>query len=178
MVSTLTILLVSVLSLFLVWTILRPGLPKIKSLEDWESKKHEVDPEVFQVLLDASAEQYLRESLLPAEFRVFQRKRIALALRWLDLVSQNTAMLMKLGQMAKTGANPKLASEAEDLIHRALLLRVDLVLAQPCLWLKWVFPGWALSLPAVEMPYVELLTYLNRVQQQQQWDLKQALIAG
>jgi hypothetical protein len=178
MVSTLTILCASVLSLYLVWTMVRPGLPQIQSLEDWEAKKHEVDPEVFRILLDPAEERYLRQSLLPHEFRPFQRRRLALALRSLDLVGENAAMLMKLGQLAKTEANPRLAKEAADLIHGALWLRVNLSLAQPCLWLKWLFPGWALRFPAVEMPYEELLTYLGRIRQQRQWDLKQALMAG
>ena len=50
MVSTITILFASVLSLYLVWTVVRPGLPQIKSLEDWESKNHAVDPEMFRTL--------------------------------------------------------------------------------------------------------------------------------
>ena len=87
-------------------------------------------------------------------------------------------MLMKLGQLARTEGNPRLAREAEELIHGALRLRVNLSLVQPCLWLKWLFPGWTLSLPAVEMPYEELLTYLSRIRQQRQWSLKQALMAG
>jgi hypothetical protein len=178
MVSTLTILFASVLSLFLVWVVLRPGLPPIKSLEDWEAKKHDVDPEVFRALLDPSQEKYLQQSLSPGEFRLYQRKRLALALRLLDLVGENTAMLMKLGQLARTESNPRLAREAEELIYGALWLRVNLSLVRPCLWLKWFFPGWALSLPAVEMPYEELLAYLNRIRQQRQWDLKQASMAG
>jgi hypothetical protein len=178
MVSTITILFVSVLSLYLVWTILRPGLPQIKSLEDWEAKNHAVDPELFRVLLDPAEERYLRQSLPAHEFRLFQRRRIALALRWLDLVGENAAMLMKLGQLAKTEGNPGLANEAGDLIYGALRLRVNLSLAQPCLWLKWLFPGWALSLPTTEIPYSELLMYLSRIRQQRQSDLKQALMAG
>ena len=74
MVSTITILLVSVLSLYLVWTVFRPGLPQIKSLEDWEAKNHAVDPEMFRVLLDPAEEQYLRQSLPPHEFRALPEK--------------------------------------------------------------------------------------------------------
>jgi hypothetical protein len=178
MVSTITILLVSVLSLYLVWTILRPGLPEIKSLADWEANNHAIDPQVFRILLDPTEERYLRESLPSHEFRIFQRERIALALRWLNLVGENASMLLKLGQAAKAESNPTLAKEAEDLIRGALCLRVNLMLVQPCLWLKWLSPGWALSLPAVEIPYEELLTYLSRIRQQRQWDLKQALMTG
>lgn len=178
MVSTITTLLASVLSLYLVWTIFRPGLPQIKSLEDWETKNHAVDPELFRVLLDPAEESYLRQSLPPQEFRRFQRKRISLALRWLNLVGENAAMLMKLGQLAKAGANPGLAREAEDLIDAALRLRLNMALAEPCLWLKWLFPDWTLSLPTAEIRYEELLEYFSRIQQQRQWNLKQALIAG
>jgi hypothetical protein len=178
MVSTLIILFASVLSLYLVWTALRPGLPAIKSLEDWETKQHEVDPEVFRMLLDPAAEQYLRRSLPPHEFRTFQRRRLALALRTLNLVGENAAMLMRLGQLAKTEANSKLAQEAEGLIHGALWLRVNLALAQPCLWLKWLFPDRAFSIPAVEIPYEQLLTQLHRIRQERQWDLRQALVAS
>jgi hypothetical protein len=178
MVSTITILLASVLSLYLVWTVFRPGLPQIKSLEDWEAKNHAVDPELFRILLDPAEEQYLRQSLPPHDFRLFQRKRISLALRWSNLVGENAAMLMKLGQLAKADANPPLAKEAEELIYGALRLRVNLSLAQPCLWLKWLFPGWTLSLPTVEIPYEELLRYLTRIRQQRQWDLEQTLMAG
>src|SRR6476469_1798657 len=168
MVSTITILLVSVVSLYLVWTILRPGLPQIKNLEDWETNNHAVHPELFGILLDPAEEQYLRQSLPPHEFRRFQRKRIGLALRWLELVGENAAMLMRLGQLARASANPTLAREAEDLIHGALRLRVNLALAQPCLWMKWLFPGWTSSLPAVKIPYADLLTRLSRIRQQRQ----------
>ena len=182
MVSTLIILAVALVSLWLVWTMLRPGLPLIRGLDDWENKKHDVDLAAFRILLDPAEEEYLRKMFAPAEFRRFQRLRLALALRSLDLIGKNAAMLMKLGQLAKTGANaalaPGLAKEAEDLIHGALRLRVNLMLVQPCLRLKWLFPGWTLSVPAFEIPYEELLTYLSRARQQQQWDLNQALKAG
>ncbi len=178
MVSTITILLLSVLCLYLVWRAFSPGLPPIKSLADWEANRREVDPEVFRVLLDPAEERYLRQSLPAREFRAFQRKRIALALRWLDLVGQNSSMLMKVGQLAKAGTDPLLAREADDLIHSALRLRVNLMLAEPCLRLKWLFPGWDLSLPAVEIPYAEVLSYLGRIRQQRQWDIRPAAVAS
>jgi hypothetical protein len=178
MVSTLTILFVSVLSLYLVWRVVLPAFPQVKNLEDWEARKHEVDPDVFRVLLDPTEEQYLRRSFPPHEFRALQRRRMVLALHAIRLVGDNAGMLMKLGQLAKSDANPELTKQAEDLIYGALRLRVNLLLVQPCLYLKWLLPGWTGNFPAVEMPYEELLSYLNRIQQQQQWALKQAVTAG
>ena len=178
MVSTLTILFASVLCLLLVWAVLRPGLPQIRSLDDWEAKRHEVDLDAFRLLLDAAEEEYLRGALAPPQFRDFQRRRLKLAMDALHLVGENAAMLIKLGQLAKIGANPKLAREAEELINGALRLRVNLLFVQPCLWLKWFFPGWAMSIPAFALPYEELLSYLNRIRQQQQWDSNRVLMAG
>ena len=112
MVSTLIILLASVLSLFLVSTVLRPGYPPIKSIEDWEARRRQVDPEVFRLLLDPAEERYLRQSFSSQQFRVLQRQRMALALRSLHLVGENTVMLMKLGQLAKAEGNPELAKRS------------------------------------------------------------------
>ena len=172
MVSTLIIAIATVLSLFLVWKILRSGVPEICSLDDWERKKHEVDPVALRILLEPSEEQFLRESLSPVQFRRFQRARCRLALRILELVGSNSAMLIKVGHLARVGANPALAKEADELISRALRLRVNLLFVQAYLWLKWLFPGWMLSVPALEIPYEELLGHLSRIRQQRQWDLQ------
>jgi hypothetical protein len=172
MVSTLIIVIAAVLSLFLVWEILRSGMPEIRSLDDWERKKHEVDPVALRILLEPSEEKFLRESLSPVQFRRFQRARCRLALRILELVEDNAAMLIKLGHLARVGANPALAKEADELISRALRLRVNLLFVQAYLWLKWLFPGWMPSVPALEMPYEELLGYLSQIRQQRQWDVQ------
>ena len=172
MVSTLIIVIGAVLSLFLVWEILRSGMPEIRSLDDWERKKHEVDLVALRILLEPAEERFLRESLSPVHFRRLQRARCRVALRILELVEDNAAMLIKLGHLARVGANPALAKEADELMSRALRLRVTLLFVQAYLWLKWLFPGWMLSVPALEMPYDELLGYLSRIRQQRQWDVR------
>lgn len=177
MVSTLAILAASALVLWLAWVVIRPSESQIRSLNDWETKKREIDLDAFRLLLDSAEEHYLRSALPRAEFRVFQRQRLALAMRSLDLVGQNAAMLVKLGQLAKAGADPQLAKEAEELVRGALRLRVNLMFVQPCLGLKWLFPGWTVSVPGFALPYEELLSYLNRIRQQQ-WDAEHVLMAS
>ena len=178
MVSTLIILFASLLCLLVVWSVLRSGLPQVRTLDDWESGKHEVDLGAFRLLLDPAEEAYLRASLPVPEFRTFQRQRLRLALNSLELVGKNAAMLMKLGQLAKHEANPKLAQQAEELIYGTVRLRVNLMLVQPCLWLKWLFPGWRMSVPAFAIPYEELLGYLSRIRQQRQWEPDRVVMAG
>ena len=166
------------LCLSLVWILLRPGLVQIRSLDDWEARKHEVDLNGFRLLLDPAEEEYLRTSLPPPQFRVFQRRRLQLALDSLDLVGKNAVMLIKLGQLAKVGANPKLVQEADELIYGAIRLRVNLLRVQPYLRLKWLFPGWTVSVPEFALRYEELLRYLSRVRQEQQWGADRVLLAG
>jgi hypothetical protein len=172
MVSTLIIVIAAVLSLFLVWEIFRSRMPEIRSLDDWDRKKHEVDLFAFRILIEPSEEKFLRESLSPTQFRLFQRARCRLALRTLELMKNNAAMLIKLGHLARVGANPTLAKEADELISRALRLLVTLLFVQAYLWLKWLFPGWMLSVPALEMPYEELLGHLSQIHQKWQWDVQ------
>jgi len=81
-------------------------------------------------------------------------------------------MLIKLGHLARVEANPALAKEADELISRALRLRVNLLFVQAYLWLKWLVPGSMLSVPALEMPYEELLGHLSQIRQQWQWDVQ------
>jgi hypothetical protein len=126
----------------------------------------------LRILLEPSEERFLRESLSPVHFRRLQRARCRVALRVLELVEDNAAMLIKLGHLARVGANPALAKQADELISRALRLRVDLLFVQAYLWLKWFFPGWMISVPALEMPYEELLGYLSQIRQQRQWDIQ------
>jgi hypothetical protein len=178
MVSTLTILFASGLALFLVWTLLRSGRSQVRSLDDWEANKHEVNLDGFRLLLDPAEERYLRTSLTPAEFLVFQRRRLGLALQSLDLVGKNAMMLMRLGQLAKPKADAKLTREADELINIALRLRVNLLLLQPYLGLKWLFPGWKVSVPAFALPYEELLGCLSRIRQQRQWGADRVVLAS
>ncbi len=175
MVSAIVILVLSGASLLLVWTLLHRTLPEIHSLEDWEAQKREVDVEIFRTLVDPAEERYLRNSLSSPQFRFFQRQRIGLALRILQLIGDNAAMLMRVGQLAKTGADPELARQAEELIMSALRLRAKLVLIQAYLWMKWLFPGWGLAVPGCDTRYRELLHYLSRVRGQ---GPEAALIAG
>jgi len=168
MAQTLTVLFVSSLVLFLVWRVVRPGVPRIQNLNDWETKKYEIDLAGFLLLLDKTEEDYLRRSLPPAEFRIYQRRRLRLAIRCLGMVGKNAMMLMRLGQLAKSKADPELMKDAEELIYAALRLRVNSLLVQPYLGLKWLFPGWTMSVPTFALPYEELLSCLTRVRQHQQ----------
>jgi hypothetical protein len=81
------------------------------------------------------------------------------------LAKENAEMLTKLGACARTKNDPVLTREADQLIAAATQLRFNLILTKYCLWVKWAFPGWTLTLPAVEAQYHHAIQSLLRMQQ-------------
>jgi hypothetical protein len=77
------------------------------------------------------------------------------------LVDDNAGMAMELGRLAKMKGNLALAPKIDEMIAMAFQLRLNLLLARCCLYLKWIFPSWAMSLPAFETRYQHLLDSMH-----------------
>jgi hypothetical protein len=164
MVSTLLVLSIAAVSIALTWALLRGRGMEVRGLEDWEAHRNEVDFEMFRWLIDPAEERYLQQSLSKTQSRNFLRKRIGLALRVMALMGENAALLTKLAELARGAQSTALVREAEALSTAALRLRMNLGLMKLCLWIKWCFPNWSLSVPAWEIGYNTLLNHLVRVQ--------------
>ena len=166
MASTALIFFVSATALGLAWFLLfHNSQAKILTIKDWEARRRDVDVRIFNYLVDRKEERYLALALAPKNFLVYQRRRIQLALRIVQLAKENSEMLMRLGALAKDNQNPALIHEAEDLISAATKLRLSLLLARYCLWVKWLFPSWAVSVPSVQNRYEQLLDVSIRFRQ-------------
>jgi hypothetical protein len=161
MVSALLILVVAFLALFLAYSLLRGGYAELRNERDWEENKHAIDVQIFRILLDRKQEAELRNLLSPNQFATFQRRRTRLALRMLRLVDENTGMLMALGRLARMKGDPALTLKIDELITTAFQLRLNLLLARLCLYIKWLFPSRMVSLPAFDVPYQHLLDSLH-----------------
>jgi hypothetical protein len=156
MASTLLILAVASSALALVWLLLHAGHSEICNGQDWEEKKHDIDVQIFQAILDRDDEHYLRRSLSRSQFESVQRKRIRLALQMLQLAEENAGMLMRLGELARMGTDRALTQKADELIATAIQFRVNLLSARLWLSLKWFFPSWTVSVPPFEVRYRHL----------------------
>ena len=157
MVSTLLTVAVASLALVLAYALLRRAHTGLRDDRDWEQRKHTIDVEVFRVILDRNEENQLRRFLSPNQFAKFQRRRIHLALRMLRQVDENAGMAMQLGRLAKMRSDPALAAKIDEMIATAFQLRLNLVLARLCLYVKWTFPSLRVFLPAFEVRYQHLL---------------------
>jgi hypothetical protein len=161
MVSTLLTLSVALFALVLAYALLRHAHTGLRDNHDWEQRKHAIDVDIFRLILDHNEENQLRRFLPPHQFAKFQRRRIHLALRMLRLVDENAGMAMQMGRLAKMKGDLALAPKINEMIATAFQLRLNLLLARFCLYLKWIFPSWALSLPAFEVRYRHLLESMH-----------------
>ena len=157
MFSTILTLSVALLALVLAYALLRRAHTGVRGDHDWEQRKHAVDVEIFRVLLDRNEEVQLRRFLPPNQFATLQRRRTCLALNMLRLVDENAGMAMQLGRLAKMRSDPALAAKIDEMIATAFQLRLNLILARLCLYVKWTFPSLRVFLPAFEVRYQHLL---------------------
>ena len=161
MVTTLLTLAVASLALVLAYALLRRAHTGVRDDHDWKQRKHAIDVEIFRVLLDRNEELQLRRFLPSHQFANFQKRRVHLALQMLRLVDENAEMAMELGRLAKLNGDPALAAKVDQMIAAAFQLRLNLLLARLCLYLRWMFPSWAVTLPAFEVRYQHLLDSMH-----------------
>jgi hypothetical protein len=161
MVSTLLTLAVALLALVLAYALLRRAHSGVRDIDDWEQRKQAIGVDIFRVLLDRDEEVQLRRFLPPNQFANFQRRRIYLALRVLRMVDDNAGMAMELGRLAKMKGDLALAPKIDEMIAAAFQLRLNLLLARLCLYLKWIFPSWTMSLPDFAVRYQHLLESMH-----------------
>jgi hypothetical protein len=81
----------------------------------------------------------------------------------LRLMEENAGMLTRLGQLAKMKGDPILTEKADEMLAGALQLQLNLLLGRLCLYLKWVFPSWTISVSALEASYQDLMNCLAHV---------------
>jgi hypothetical protein len=165
MASTLLILAVVLLSLVLAGKLLWRRPPEVRSVRDWEAKKHDIDVRAFEALVNLDEERRLRRCLPSRKFRDFQRRRTRLALRLVGLLEENAGMLMSLAQHARAKHDSVLTKQADEMIVIALQIRIKLQLVRLCLSAKWLFPSWTVSLPTFEPRYGHLLNCVIQFQQ-------------
>jgi hypothetical protein len=119
---------------------------EISKIEDLPGRTRPVDIEAFRNLMDPAEERYLREQLPPREFRRVHRLRMLAAVEYVERAAANAAILIRLGEAARTSADPELARAGQRLADTALRVRVYALLVETKLYIAAVLPGANLSL--------------------------------
>lgn len=119
---------------------------EVRNIADLQGRTHPVDIEAFRNLVDPAEERYLREQLAPREFRRVHRLRMLAAVEYVERAAANAAILIRVGEAARTSADPELARAGQRLADTALRVRVYALLAETKLYIAAVLPGANLSL--------------------------------
>src|SRR5690349_5787457 len=117
MVSTLVVFVVAICALVMVWSLVYGNAKQgLLTPGEWEKKRREIDVQIFRTLVDRNEQQYLARYLSSHQFKLFERRRIQLALRMARLAKENADMLVRLGAAARVKHDPVLAHEADQLV--------------------------------------------------------------
>lgn len=117
----------------------------IKNLDDLAGRTRPVDIEAFRNLTDRAETEFLRTRLSWAHFRMVHRERTLAAAEYVRCVAHNASVLMRLGQAARENADPDVARAAEDMVQRALMVRMIAMRVLVKLYIQSMIPGMSSS---------------------------------
>jgi hypothetical protein len=127
------------------------------------SRLRPVDIEAFCNLMDPDEEHFLRSSLPPSMFRSVHRERLMAAAEYVEAVSQNAAILTKIGQAARRHTDPSLAEAAQELANSGIRLRLQCSVVLLRLWTAILLPGTGLSSTSLVERYQHVSGLARRV---------------
>lgn len=116
--------LLAVLFLFFLGSQLWSRYSHGRTIQRHSSELTPVDLEAFENLTDPDEEQFLRTNLSPREFRGVQRLRIRAAKLYVAALSQNAGVLVAVGQSARLNSDPEVAATGQELMQKAIRLKV------------------------------------------------------
>lgn len=104
-----------------------------------------IDVEAFRNLIDPSEDEYLRSRLPAAQFRMVRRERLRAMGAYVQVIGQNAAVLVRIGEAALATGNAPLADAAHQLVNDALLLRRNAAIALVRIYLALAWPNSGLA---------------------------------
>lgn len=100
-----------------------------------------LDIEAFRNLVDPAEDQYLRQRLLPAQFRAVRRERLRAMAAYIQVAGHNAGVLVRLGQSALATTDNTTAEAARQLVEGALLLRRNCAFALFRIYVALAWPN-------------------------------------
>jgi hypothetical protein len=141
MVLVLGIVLAALLAALFLVRVSHGHAEAISQLEDLDGRTQPVDLDAFRNLIDPSETRFLRSHLPANDFRKIQRERSRATAEYVQHIAQNAAVLLRLGQAARTNPDPEVARAAQEMVERALVVRMIAMRAMVKLHVQRFFPG-------------------------------------
>ena len=160
--------LLSLASAAVLFRAVRGQAAAIHSFDQLENLTQPVDLEAFRNLIDPAQEAFLRDRMSARQFRLVQRKRMRAALDYVGRAAHNAAILVRLGEAARASSDPEVAHSGQELVNRALQMRLYAQLARVQIGLLIVFPQARLSFAELLESYQSLRERVARLVRLQQ----------
>lgn len=163
MITTIILVIASLAAAVFFFYTARGNAAAVNDIADLQSRTQPVDLLAFRNLTDPEEERFLHDRLSPREFRTVQRERLRAAIAYLDIVAANAAVLLRLGEAARSSSNPPIAEAGLHLVNQALKVRLYALSARAQLWAAFLWPGLPVSPQAVSDLYQQLTGSVSRL---------------
>jgi hypothetical protein len=115
-----------------------------------------IDIEAFRNLVSPAENDYLRRRLPAGEFRMVQRQRLRAAAAYIRVAARNAAVLITIGQAARSAHDPATAEAARQLVDNALQLRQYASVALLRIYIAQAWPQSGLAAAPIVHGYEQL----------------------
>jgi hypothetical protein len=100
-----------------------------------------IDIAAFRNLINPAEDEYLRRRLPPAQFRSVRRARLRAMAAYVQAAGRNADALVRVGESALAGGDPRTAEAAQQLINHALLLQRNTTMALARIYIALAYPN-------------------------------------
>ncbi len=126
---------------------------EVSKIEELPGRTRPVDIEAFRNLIDPAEERHLRTHLAGREFRRIQRRRLLAALEYVERAAGNAALLIRLGEAARSSSDPEVVRAGQRLADTALRMRIYALAIETRLYAALLLPGVSVSLAPLAERY-------------------------
>lgn len=143
--------------------VLARGRAQAHSWKELSALAEPVSLDAFRSLLAPQQEEFLRTHLPESEYRRLNRKRLGLAVRYLRAIAHNAGLLVRIGEAARSSADPEVRRVAGELVVSGVLVRLQVLALAAQLAGHLVFPSTAEKLRRMEGEYHSLTERFARL---------------
>ncbi len=126
-----------------------------------------IDMKAFRAITSRNDEVFLRRRLPHSEFSRLKRRRIRVTMLYVKRMANNAAVVMRIGEMARTSANPDVARLAAQISETASQIRLQCIVAFAKLSIEFAVPSLQLNPAMLEPSYQALRDNIARLGQLQ-----------
>ena len=163
MIISVVLLLVAVAALIWIFVSARGHASTISQISELQGRTQPVDLAAFRNLVDTAETDHLRSRLVASEFRKVQRERLRAAVEYVDCVSDNAAVLLRLGETARMSEDPAVSQAGSELVNTALRVRIYALMARTTFYAGMILPGVGIASGQVTETYESLTLMVGRL---------------